>query len=69
MALMEVLPFDPDLDELVARRGSARELHALALKKGFIPLADAGMGRVLEGLTSLEEVARVVDLDNVPWNA
>ena len=69
MALMEILPFDPDLDELVARRGSARELHGLALKKGFRPLADAGMGRVLEGSTSVEEVARVVDLGNAPWEA
>ena len=62
VALMEVLRFDPDLDELVARRGSFRELLRMALSKGFKPLADAGAARVLDGTTSLDEVSRVVDL-------
>ena len=38
------------------------ELHALATAKGFRPLADDGIRRVLAGDTSLEEIARVVDL-------
>ena len=62
MALMEILLFDPEIDELVARRGTYRELHCLAGRKGFRTLADAGMSRVAEGSTSLEEVSRVVDL-------
>ncbi|MBF8270746.1 MAG: General secretion pathway protein E, partial [Gammaproteobacteria bacterium] len=62
VALMEVLRLDPDLDELVARRGSPRELLRMALSKGFRPLADAGAARVLDGTTSLDEVSRVVDL-------
>ena len=32
------------------------------LAKGFRPLADDGIRRVLTGDTSLEEIARVVDL-------
>lgn len=62
MALMEVLKFDADLDELIARRGTQRDLMRMALSKGFRPLADAGAARVLEGMTSLDEVSRVVDL-------
>lgn len=62
VALMEVLRFDPDLDELVARRGTPRELLRMALSKGFRPLADAGAARVLDGTSSLDEVSRVVDL-------
>jgi hypothetical protein len=34
----------------------------MALSKGFKPLADVGSLRVLDGTTSLEEIARVVDL-------
>jgi general secretion pathway protein E/type IV pilus assembly protein PilB len=64
VALMEVLRFDADLDELVARRASPRELLRMALSKGFRPLADAGAARVLDGTTSLDEVSRVVDLTN-----
>ncbi len=62
VAVMEVLKFDPDLDELLARRGTPREFLRMALSKGFRPLADAGAQRVLDGATSLEEISRVVDL-------
>ena len=64
MALMEILPFDPDMDELIARRGTSRELHGMAVEKGFRPLAESGKSSVIEGKTSLAEVARVVDLGN-----
>ena len=64
MALMEILPFDPDMDELIARCGTSRELHGMAVAKGFRPLAESGKSSVIEGKTSLAEVARVVDLGN-----
>ncbi len=64
IALMEVLRFDDDMDEIIARRGTSRDLLRMALSKGFRPLADAGAARVLDGSTSLEEVSRVVDLTN-----
>ena len=62
MSLIEVLKFDTDMDELVARNGTQKELLRMALSKGFKPLADVGSSRVLEGSTSLDEVSRVVDL-------
>jgi general secretion pathway protein E/type IV pilus assembly protein PilB len=62
MAIMELLRFDADLDELVARRATARELRNAALAKGFRSLADDGLRRVIDGSTSLDEVARVTDL-------
>ena len=62
MALMELLRIDEDIDELIARRATARELAHTAIEKGFRTLADDGVRRVLEGKTSLAELARVVDL-------
>jgi len=62
MALLEILQMDGDLDELVARRATARELRTAALQKKFSTLAEDGIQRVLEGLTSLAEVSREVDL-------
>jgi len=53
---------DADMDDLVARRATARELRTAALAKGFRPLAEAGMQRVAEGITTLSELARAVDL-------
>lgn len=62
IALQEVLHFDPDIDELIARKGTQRDLLRMALSKGFKTLADVGAVQVLDGLTSLEEMSRVVDL-------
>jgi type II secretory ATPase GspE/PulE/Tfp pilus assembly ATPase PilB-like protein len=62
MAIMELLKVGPDLDEAIARRASARELRNTARAAGFRSLVDDGMRRVLQGLTSLDEVARVIDL-------
>ena len=61
-AIMELLRMDADLDELVARRATNREIKQAALAKGFRTLAEDGLRRVREGSTSLEEVGRVVDL-------
>jgi type II secretory ATPase GspE/PulE/Tfp pilus assembly ATPase PilB-like protein len=62
MAIMEILLMDGDLDELIARRATTRELRTLALHKGFRPLADEAIARVVEGSTTIAEVSRAVDL-------
>ena len=62
LALLELLRFDAELDELVARGASTLDISKAAIAKGFRPLAQDGIRRVLEGLTSLDEVSRVVDL-------
>jgi type II secretory ATPase GspE/PulE/Tfp pilus assembly ATPase PilB-like protein len=61
-AIMEILVMDGDLDELVARRATAREIRAAALTKSFRPLAEEAVKRVLDGTSSLAEVTRAVDL-------
>ncbi len=62
IAIMEMLKMDQDIDELIARRATGRELKKLALEKGFRPLIEDGIQRVMDGVTSLNEVSRVVDL-------
>ncbi len=62
MAIVETLHMDADLDELVARRATTRELREMANSKGFHSLAEEGVARVLEGVTSFAEIARAVDL-------
>jgi type II secretory ATPase GspE/PulE/Tfp pilus assembly ATPase PilB-like protein len=61
LAITELLKLDADMDELIARRASTRELKNMALSKGFRPLVEDGIRRVLEGATSLDEISRVVD--------
>ena len=60
--IMELLVMDSDLDELVARSATARELRDAAKSKGFQTLADAGIRRILDGDSTLAEVSRAVDL-------
>jgi type II secretory ATPase GspE/PulE/Tfp pilus assembly ATPase PilB-like protein len=60
--ILEILHMDGDLDELVARRATGRELRRAAAEKGFRTLADEGVARVLDGSTSIAEVSRSVDL-------
>ena len=59
---MELLRLNSDLDELIARRSTAREIRQLVERQGFVSLADDGLRRVLDGSTSIEELGRVVDL-------
>jgi general secretion pathway protein E/type IV pilus assembly protein PilB len=62
LAIMELLKMNAELDELVARRASNRELRNAAHAAGYKTLVDDGMRRVLQGVTTLEEISRVVDL-------
>lgn len=61
-AIMELLKMDHDMDELIARRVTAREIRNAARAKGFRTLAEDAIDRVLGGETSLEEITRIVDL-------
>jgi len=62
LAIMELLNMDHDLDDLVSHRASTRQIREAALAKGFRPLAIDGIRRIMQGITSLAEVSRVVDL-------
>jgi general secretion pathway protein E/type IV pilus assembly protein PilB len=62
VAIMELFRLDAEIDELIARRATGREIRADAKAKGFRTLADDAISRVLLGQTSLEEISRVVDL-------
>ncbi|MBI5889362.1 MAG: type II/IV secretion system protein [Nitrosomonadales bacterium] len=63
-AIMEILKLDSDMDDLIARRASIRDLKNNALDRGFRPLAQDGIRRILQGVTSIAEVSRVVDLSD-----
>jgi type II secretory ATPase GspE/PulE/Tfp pilus assembly ATPase PilB-like protein len=61
---MEILKMDSNIDDLVARRASIRDIKQAALEGGFRPLAQDGIRRILQGVTSVAEVSRVVDLSD-----
>ena len=62
LALLEILKMNSDLDDLLAHGATTKEIKAAAYKQGFFTLADDGVRHIIEGLTSIKEVARVADL-------
>ena len=62
LSILEILKIDGGIDELIARRATTREILTAARAKGFRTLAEDGVRVVRAGITSLEEVMRVVDL-------
>lgn len=61
-SIIEILKIDSEIDDLISRRASAREILSAAYKQGFSSLADDACRKVLDGTTSIDEIARVVDL-------
>ena len=60
VAVAEILLFDEDLDEIVARNGTKGEMKAVAVQKGFKSMKDDGILKILEGVTTLEALSKVV---------
>ncbi len=59
-ALLEILLFDDTIREMVTKRASEDEIVKYAVKKNiFSSLKDDGFKKVLDGVTSIEEVLRV----------
>lgn len=62
MSIVELLKVDGGLDELITQHASLKALSGHARDRGFVTMAEDGLRRVLEGLTTVDEVSRVVDL-------
>jgi type II secretory ATPase GspE/PulE/Tfp pilus assembly ATPase PilB-like protein len=62
MALLEILKMNSDLDDLLAHGATTKEIKEAAYQQGFFTLADDGIRHIIEGVTSIKEVARVADL-------
>jgi len=63
-AVAEILLFDEDLDEVVANNGSKAQLKSLAIEKGFKNMRDDGILKVLDGITTIDALAKVVSLND-----
>jgi type IV pilus assembly protein PilB len=59
VALYEVMTMSPELRDMILKGGQAAELRALAQSQGMRTLRQAGLMKVLEGTTTVEEVLRV----------
>jgi type IV pilus assembly protein PilB len=63
VALYEVMPFTDPLKELVLQGAAAVEIKAEAVRRGMRSLRMSGIRKVCQGVTSIEEVARITASD------
>ena len=60
VGIFEVMEMDPELEQLFLSQAPSEEIKAAALRAGMRPLRRDAIDKVEAGLTSLEEIARVV---------
>jgi len=58
--VFEILKIDNDIQDAIIRDGSAAEIKKLAVQNGMKTLLDAGIVKIFEGKTSVEEIKRVI---------
>ncbi len=56
IGIFEVLNIDDEVRDLIARDGSSMEIRAKALELGYKPLVIDGLKKVLNGITTLDEI-------------
>jgi type II secretory ATPase GspE/PulE/Tfp pilus assembly ATPase PilB-like protein len=59
LPIFEFLVLDTDMRELLIKRATESEIRALARKQGYGGLLESGVSKILQGLTTAEEVLRV----------
>ena len=60
IGIHEILPATPEIRELILRGASADKLEAQAKKEGMLTMIEDGIYKAAIGVTSIEEVLRVV---------
>jgi type IV pilus assembly protein PilB len=65
VAVLEVLPVGRELKTAIQKGASEAELRRIAVQSGYVTLVEHGRTRIREGLTTPEEVARVLLLEQV----
>jgi len=58
--ISEVLPISDTLSSMIAQSASKDDMIEQALKEGFEPMFSNGMKKVVSGVTTIEEILRVV---------
>jgi type IV pilus assembly protein PilB len=64
VALYEVMPFTERLKEMVLQGCSTAELKVEMIREGVKTLRMAGISKVLDGVTTIDEILRVTAADN-----
>ena len=59
IAIYEVMPISEKISKLIVSKASASDIQRLAMEEGMLSMKQDGYVKVLEGVTSMDEVIRV----------
>ena len=62
ISIIEILTFDRELDDMVTSSASRKEMLEYITNKGFIPMVEDGLEKVISGIIDLKELMRSVDM-------
>ncbi len=58
--IFELMEMNEEIAELIVRRASAGQIREAAVASGMITLREDGVSKILDGVTTVEEITRVV---------
>ncbi|HUC20691.1 MAG TPA: hypothetical protein VMR98_04315, partial [Candidatus Polarisedimenticolaceae bacterium] len=59
IAIIEMMPIDPDIERLMtsSAKVTAQDIENKAVANGMVTLLEDGVHKVLEGITTVQEIA------------
>lgn len=63
LAIYEIVMVTPPMQDMISRKASANELLRQARRDGYVSMREYGWRKVLDGITTVEEVMRVTSED------
>ncbi len=61
VGVYEAFKIDRDVEELILKNAAASEIQDTVIAKGFITMSQDGYIKVIKGVTSIEEIERVIE--------
>ncbi|MFZ3089085.1 MAG: type II secretion system ATPase GspE [Nitrospirota bacterium] len=65
--IYELLVIDDDIRALIMKETDSNTIKAMAIKRGMKTLRQDGAGKVMAGITTVDEVIRVTQREGVEW--
>lgn len=63
LGIYEIIIMDEKIDKVIKEGGSEREIEIVSKDQGFLNMKEDGVLKVLKGLTTLEELERIIDIN------
>ena len=60
IGIFEILPVSENIKEMIVKKATSKEIEAQAIREGMKTMLEDGFIKAVQGLTSIEEILRVI---------